>query len=84
MFNYVFTNLSLFTFHLPFLNTVHTLFLIGNYFTHKSLIKISLFGHCCAVLRGFLVVVNVLGHLPALHDVVLGNGADHPRVIGVP
>ncbi len=31
-----------------------------------------------------LVVVDVLGHLPDLHDVVLADGADHPGVVGVP
>jgi hypothetical protein len=31
-----------------------------------------------------LVIVDVLGHLPHLHDVVLGHRADHPGLVGVP
>ena len=30
------------------------------------------------------IVVNVLGHLPNLHNVVLRDGADDPGVVGVP
>lgn len=33
---------------------------------------------------GLFVVVDVLGHLPDLHYVVLGHRADHPRFVGVP
>ena len=33
---------------------------------------------------GLLVVVNVLGHLPDLHDVILGDRTDDPRMIRVP
>ena len=32
----------------------------------------------------FVVVVDVFGHLPNLHDVVLGHGADDPWFVGVP
>ena len=31
-----------------------------------------------------LIIVDVLSHLPDLHDVVLGHAADHPGVVGVP
>jgi len=31
-----------------------------------------------------LVIVDVLSHLPDLHDVVFGHGADHPGLIRVP
>ena len=31
-----------------------------------------------------LVVVDILRHLPNLHDVVLGDGADDPRLVRVP
>ena len=33
---------------------------------------------------GLLVVVDVLGHLPDLHDVVLAHRADDPGLVGVP
>merc|ERR1711973_1063365 len=31
-----------------------------------------------------LIIVDVLSHLPNLHDVVLGHRADNPGIIGVP
>ena len=52
----------------------------------ESLVKFSSFAVLelrCWCLR-LLVIVDVLRHLPDLHDVVLGHGADHPGVIGVP
>uniref|UniRef100_A0A1I8GPN7 Ragulator complex protein LAMTOR1 n=1 Tax=Macrostomum lignano TaxID=282301 RepID=A0A1I8GPN7_9PLAT len=33
---------------------------------------------------GLIIIVDILGHLPHLQDVVLGHGADHPRIIGIP
>ncbi len=32
----------------------------------------------------FLVIVNVLGHLPNLHDIVFGHGTNDPRLVRVP
>ena len=32
----------------------------------------------------FLIVINVLSHLPHLHDVVLGHGTHNPRLVVVP
>lgn len=31
-----------------------------------------------------LIIVDVLSHLPDLHDIILRNGADHPSLIRVP
>lgn len=49
----------------------------------SSVLRGGIFQFGCGRLR-LLVVVDVLGHLPDLHDVVLRDGADDPGFIGVP
>ena len=57
-----------------------------NFISSVSLVKFSSFAVLelrCWCLR-LLVIVDVLRHLPDLHDVVLRHRADHPGVIRVP
>ena len=47
----------------------------------------SLYGTSLKFARGcvgFFVVVNILSHLPDLHDIVFGNGANYPGFVRIP
>ena len=58
-----------------------------NEFTHTYIVLfqvISVAFELIGIDLALLIVVNILGHLPHLHDVVLRHRAYHPGLVGIP